>query len=372
MAPVQPVANVPMAVAPLYSAPTPQDAEVLKRFLLGAAKTTLAGIQFPGDLMHDAARSLRAGRPAGVYADLVETARRVSRDPAAVPGMVVNALKAQAEQARSSPGAMAETMGGMLDVRNMLKPRNAVKKDIFVGSKSKTWNENRAAAAVKMEQQGASPEQIWDATGTWRGPDGKWRQEISDKDIKFRDDFAKRGLTEENKFQFPPAKPLPETLSAPELIAAYPELQSLLVNTRKLPDWVPDTSNSGGELATMTNRPVGIFAYNKTEGGALDTTAHELQHVVQKLEGFAPGGLPNQFYRQVEQELQQNNPQQWAALTKEQRRDLVETESFKRYRNLMGEAEARATAARRNLSWLERRQRFPGLDYDVPIDELIR
>ena len=126
MAPVQPVANVPMAVAPLYSAPTPQDAEVLKRFLLGAGKAALAGVQFPGDLMHDAARSLRAGRPAGVYADLVETARRVSRDPAAVPGMVVNALKAQAEQARSSPGAMAETMGGMLDVRNMLKPKPQV------------------------------------------------------------------------------------------------------------------------------------------------------------------------------------------------------------------------------------------------------
>jgi len=135
MAPVQPVANVPMAVAPLYSAPTPQDAEVLKRFLLGAAKTTLAGVQFPGDLMHDAARSLRAGRPAGVYADLVETARRVSRDPAAVPGMVVNALKSQAEQARSSPGAMAETMGGMLDVRNMLRRKPTMAElDVYHGT----------------------------------------------------------------------------------------------------------------------------------------------------------------------------------------------------------------------------------------------
>ena len=135
MAPVQPVANVPMAVAPLYSAPTPQDAEVLKRFLLGAGKAALAGIQFPGDLMHDAARSLRAGRPAGVYADLVETARRVSRDPAAVPGMVVNALKAQAEQARSSPGAMAETMGGMLDVRNMLRRKPTMAElDVYHGT----------------------------------------------------------------------------------------------------------------------------------------------------------------------------------------------------------------------------------------------
>ena len=301
----------------------------------------------------------------GIY----EGARSLAADPV---GVVGNSLRGMWNRAKSSPAGLGEVVGENIDPRNWLKPRKAFKKDIFVGPKSKTWNDNRAAAAAQMERQGASPEQIWSATGTWRGPDGNWRQEIGDDKTKFRDDFAKRGLTEENKFQYPPAKPLAEALSAPELTAAYPEMQSLSVNARKLPDWVPDSSNSGGELTTMTDRPVGIFAYNKTEGGALDTTAHELQHVVQKLEGFAPGGVPNQFYREVEQTLQQNNPQQWAALTKEQRRDLVETESFKRYRNLMGEAEARATAARRNLPWLKRRQRFPGLDYDTPIGELTR
>jgi hypothetical protein len=332
----------------------------------------MGGLQMRDQLALDAYRSQQAGSLQGVYADAWRAAQEAAANPSMITDAVGNSLRGMWNRAKSSPAGLGEVIGENIDPRNLLKPRSALKKDIFVGPKSKTWNDNRAAAAVQMERQGASPEQIWDATGTWRGPDGNWRQEISDKDVRFRDDFAKRGLTEENKFQYPPAKPLSDALSAPELTAAYPETQSLSVNARKLPDWVPDSSNSGGELTTMTDRPVGIFAYNKTEGGALDTTAHELQHVVQKLEGFAPGGVPTQFYRQVEQELQKNNPQQWAALTKEQRRNLIETESFRRYRNLMGEAEARATAARRNLSWIERRQRFPGFDYDAPMGELTK
>lgn len=300
---------------------------------------------------------------------VVQGVAQFAQDPV---GAVGNSLRSMWNRAKSSPAGLGEVVGENIDPRNWLKPRKALRKDIFVGPKSKTWNDNRAAAAVQMERQGASPEQIWSATGTWRGPDGNWRQEIGDDKTKFRVDFSKQGLTEENKFQYPPAKPISEALSAPEFLAAYPEMQSLTMATRKLPDWVPDISNNGGALTTMTDRPVGIFAYNKTEGGALNTTAHELQHVAQEIEGYARGGVPTQFYREVEQTLQQNNPQQWAALTKEQRRDLVETESFKRYRSLMGEAEARATAARRNLSWSERRQRFPALDYDMPLTELTK
>jgi hypothetical protein len=307
--------------------------------------------------------------PRAVGMGIYEGARGLMADPV---GVVGNSLRGMWNRAKSSPAGLGEVVGENIDPRNWLKPRSALKKDIFVGPKSKTWNDNRAAAAAHMEGKGATPEKIWSATGTWRGPDGNWRQEIGDENIRFRDDFAKRGLTEENKFQYPPAKPLPEALSAPELTAAYPEAQSLSVNARKLPDWVPESSNSGGELATMSNRPVGIFAYNKTETGALDTTAHELQHVVQKLEGFAPGGVPNQFYRQVEQSFKNSDPQKWAALSAKERTSMVEAEAFRRYRNLMGEAEARATANRRNLSWPERRQRFPGLDYDVPIGELTR
>jgi hypothetical protein len=307
--------------------------------------------------------------PRAVGMGIYEGARGLMADPV---GVVGNSLRGMWNRAKSSPAGLGEVIGENIDPRNFLKPRSALKKDIFVGSKSKTWNDNRAAAAVQMERQGASPEQIWSATGTWRGPDGNWRQEIGDEKTRFQDDFSKRGLTEENKFQYPPAKPLPEALSVPELTAAYPKVQSLSVNVRKLPDWVPESASSGGELATMSNRPVGIFAYNKTEAGALDTTAHELQHVVQKLEGFAPGGVPNQFYQQVEQSFKDSDPQKWAALSAKERTSMVEAEAFRRYRNLMGEAEARATAARRKLSWSERRQRFPGLDYDVPIGELTR
>ena len=48
-----------------------------------------------------------------------------------------------------------------------------------------------------------------------------------------------------------------------------------------------------------------------------------------------------------------------------------DTEGFKRYLRSAGEAEARATQARRNMSMEERRKLFPLRSYDVPIKDLL-
>jgi hypothetical protein len=49
---------------------------------------------------------------------------------------------------------------------------------MFVGPRSLTWDSLAAGKAKTMEEMGTDARTIWKETGTWKGPDGKWRQEI--------------------------------------------------------------------------------------------------------------------------------------------------------------------------------------------------
>jgi hypothetical protein len=44
--------------------------------------------------------------------------------------------------------------------------------------KSRTWDAVAAQRAKMLEDMGTDPKTIWQQTGTWKGPDGKWRQEV--------------------------------------------------------------------------------------------------------------------------------------------------------------------------------------------------
>ena len=49
---------------------------------------------------------------------------------------------------------------------------------MMMGKKSATWDAMAAAKAKILADIGTDPRTIWKETGTWKGPDGKWRQEI--------------------------------------------------------------------------------------------------------------------------------------------------------------------------------------------------
>jgi hypothetical protein len=136
-----------------------------------------------------------------------------------------------------------------------------------------------------------------------------------------------------------------------------------------------------------------------------DIYAHELQHAVQAKEGFASGGSPSSMVlileklaKQKREEAQNqfrlssaNDPldplrivkpgarKKGLQLEKEAReiedKALAayrsEQTKFDLYQKLAGEAEARATEKRLNLSDEERRKLFPYKSYDVPIKDLI-
>ena len=226
---------------------------------------------------------------------------------------------------------------------------------MFIGSKAKTWDAAAAARAVEMEKVGVPAKQIWSETGTFRGADGKLRQEIDDSGATFS------GL---------PMKPAPvnASLQHDPFSAAYP-------NEMQMPAMYSST------LAPGVRAQYGTFEGETGILGAADTDTstmlHELQHAVQAREGFARGGNPEEFtnYSNALKRAKANagvDPVTGDA-------DFVIEDQIKRYgedpyeayRRLAGEAEARATQARMNMTPAQRRATFPYESYDVPVNQLI-
>ena len=276
------------------------------------------------------------------------------------------------------------------------------RRQIFVGENSKTWNKANAAKAIELEKAGVAPTDIWMATGTFRGPEGKLRQEISDKGSKITDDVFNQ-ISQNQQFK----GPISQALTHKELYQAYP--QSSQIPSMMFADEVPSGNILRGKEGT--------FQVPQLSAGGPSTMAqrsvalHELQHAVQQKEGFARGGNINEFASgpmfdktardltadlsqivtggvsakplEVLQGLKYTDPKDLEPILKKYGfKNMDEVKSFiydenerrtplGQYQRLAGEAEARATQARRNMTADERRAKFPYESYDVPINQLI-
>lgn len=267
-------------------------------------------------------------------------------------------------------------------------PANAL--GMFIGPRSKSWNAEANARAVQMEKAGATPEAIWQETGNWKAPDSAWRQEVSDKGSKITEDVY-RGISENQKFK----GLLGQGLSHDELYVAYPELKGIHSN------FFAAAEPSGNFIPNARTMTVAGPDTIKQRSTAL----HELQHAIQQKEGFARGGSPESMTMTLEEIAQEkrqkakelfnlstaNDPLDPSRIVKpgarkkglQLEREAHDLDSkavianlsgqarFDLYRRLAGEAEARATQKRRNLTDEQRRAEFPERSYDVPISELI-
>jgi hypothetical protein len=289
--------------------------------------------------------------------------------------------------------------------RSLLGTITPKPKQIFIGNNSKAFNTPAAETYLKMEKTDATPEQMWAATGTFRGIDGKLRQEISDVPAQL--------LNKQKNFE----GKLHETLSHPELFKNYPALQYYdtdITSEIALPEHLKKTLIGRGSGAFtqkdfVTGEPkITAQAYSDEDK---KTLIHEIQHAIQAKEGFARGGNMQEFqsgpmFNPVAKELNADlskvltggytakpeevissikygNPQEIQSIVKKYGFDNVDdalsflsAEDMKRtpfgqYRRLAGEAEARATEARLNLTDEERRAKFPYESYDVPKSDLI-
>lgn len=280
---------------------------------------------------------------------------------------------------------------------------------MFIGALAKTWDKASNAKAVQMEKAGKDAREIWRETGNLKGPDGKWRQEISDKEALFNaSSVAGRRVENDLPVGYVGLDLGPTVggiLEHQPLQAAYGT--GLTSGTR-----IGNKNTMFGDGVQGSIDASGVVTINAPAKAdqARSTTLHELQHAIQQREGFAQGGnsmmafLPQNkeafaLLAQKRREMQtplsldEYTKQAWGmdAPTDEVRKayaDYVKTTKQaslspatdraaqewagkEYYRRLAGEAEARATQARMNMTPAERRATFPYDSYDVPVDQLI-
>ena len=254
-----------------------------------------------------------------------------------MPGNVKRMVQDPVAYAKSIPAPTGD------QIMNALGPGNVGMAGIMIGPKAKTWNPTKAQMAEAMEAAGRTPEDIWYATGTYRGPEGKWRQEIDDSKAVHRTPDEIKGKARQLQDQqamlkaaareslvrgkevvsdlFPKeavaarqalkkqvgniddelsgyfglkADPRRGNLMKygyehPELYAAYPELADYVMAQGKKGD--------PGVLGSMTGKDLELYQAGLNQKQPSSTVAHELQHAIQGIEGTPRGGNPYEFMR---------------------------------------------------------------------------
>lgn len=163
----------------------------------------------------------------------------------------------------------------------------------MMGVKSKLFDKNALAQAQIMASNGAHPETIYKQTGTFKGADGRWRQEIDDSAAKFDENWSHRPPVKappesKDPFEQVPFNPnegqvasrLDTVVDHPELFKAYPQLKDVTVRF--------DPNNPSAHW-DRTNNEIVVGEHFRADKGTL---YHEIQHAVQDLEGFAKGTFP--------------------------------------------------------------------------------
>jgi hypothetical protein len=283
----------------------------------------------------------------------------------------------------------------------------------FIGPSAKTWNAAKAAQAQKALDAGVPPEQVWAQTGTFRGADGKLRQEIDDSAALFNPRVV-NGAKVETGLQNGSPVNLGPTVGG-------------LLEHRPLQDAYGGVTGSTyiGNKNTMFGDGVqGAFdaADNRltinapaSANDAKSTALHELQHAIQQREGFARGGNSNalaqeygaarsrlHFLEREPEAIQANKAvdslwndvfntgklTEQQALVKEaellkkfpalaEQRQLMDTlrntseDGIGAYKRLAGEAEARLTQSRMGMNPMQRAASFPPSMFAVPIEQQI-
>ncbi len=231
-----------------------------------------------------------------------------------------NALAGAAQNVRNNAQAKANNGNDSSE--------NKKGKASYGGRNAKTANLDALARAEQMEERDTDTETIRRETGWFRGMDGKWRFEIDDSGMQFRRDGDAQLLKEEGYRRL---QQLTEKWSAEinggaklseserqemsqlekeyggavweekyrlrdfvkhdELFEAYPYLNRVNIAFDSLPD---------GNMGYFSPRDMTIVLSDNLLGKEADVVLHEIQHVIQKREGFTDGASPSYWNTQLE------------------------------------------------------------------------
>ena len=154
---------------------------------------------------------------------------------------------------------------------------------MFLGRKAKNANLDKLKEAELMTKEGVHRNQVFTETGWFQDPnDQQWKFEISDKPMQL-DTENLRGPA-----QFP--RKSGDVIDHPELKENYPHLMNqstsaMNIKAEELPGTIQGSYNSDMNLLKLDK--------GLSDQEMKSTALHELQHAIQKEEGFGQGGSPD-------------------------------------------------------------------------------
>lgn len=248
--------------------------------------------------------------------------------------------------------------------RAALEPTNSYLQDVIFGGEKGALAAPPGAgpgmpvdAAKKLEKSGVAAPEIFNQTGWYHAPDGQWKWTLSDKGaelnksefLMYTDSGGKEGvaLRSSNYPRF-----LDQILTHPTLYQTYPHLKTANV------DRMPDAEAVKGAVADYDPETNSVrIADMRPKEAVMSSLLHELQHGVQKYEGFGQGGSAQLFYP----------PDVRAG--KRPLTGAEDDQAYDQYRRLAGETEARQVQKQFNTqNWNELPTRMEGF---APADQQI-
>lgn len=286
------------------------------------------------------------------YAGIDSYGQRASR----YHEQAVDAIERAAEAAEHPA---SEPEGLTLRAVDEVKSRGPPEKYSYAGRNAESADLDALHEAERYEMQGVDAETIRQKTGWFRGADGKWRSEVNDSGMKLRFEsglydydtelreknrawarLTDRKLTDEQRRDFtdyqrsaergdpdealyekltgefggdfekwaltleatkeatksiPNYTTLGKLVNAPELFTAYPDLADVGVTFQNL-----ERGQNGGYNRRFDSIELSRDLKNRPEA-LLNSLIHEVQHAIQRREGFTPGANLKYWNRKLEE-----------------------------------------------------------------------
>ena len=236
------------------------------------------------------------------------------------------------------------------------------------------------SVAREMEAEKKDAKAIKMATGWERGADGKWRYEVGD--VRFYDGLQL--INSSVKTEATLNDLLEDNKDKEALFASYPSLKNM-------PVVLEDMGYKGAGEYNYGKGTIRLNTYLLTDDEgyftkpAVEILNHEIQHAIQKIEGFARGGSPAMVRSEIKKQMAEVTKQirQLRAEGKEaeakelikKNRGLYEAsvgdDDFGSYKSLAGEVESRNVERRMGMSAEERRASLAAETEDVSREDQI-
>jgi GNAT superfamily N-acetyltransferase len=341
---------------------------------------------------------------AGLFTDIISQSTGQS---AAELGMLGRASHGTAAERRGMLAYVAEPTSP--DYRQTIESKETDQGTAlysFAGQNAQTADKMALSAAQDRLNAGENAETVRKETGWSKGADGKWRFEIDDSGAKLHKPWPSKGqlfgdiLNDMRKRRFAETGSLSFTvgdvLDHPALFAAYPELANISLTDQK---------ESGASYSPKGSDPATIRISKDTAmSDVVSKILHEVQHVIQRGEGFATGGTVESARKikaeilksdlaKINDEIISNgekrgklNGRAWDEnvarhLELVSKRDALDEEyqilktdmapAARAYQRLAGEVEARNTQSRQRMTADERRTVSPESTADVRAEDVI-